>query len=661
MSWFLEIMEKNREKIASMALGNFRGQTKKYYGMHTLDVISSEVSSTLGMLISCLKGSSRTMIIENWERIGRDSSSHDYSLSEIPDIPGALKNAIWHVVCEECERENKRFIDVIDSMMEVDSLLNECWAAMVESYFSARDIEFMTKSAKMEALISLARVLSAEKDTRKVYSYIAEKLADICGLTRCTLLIVGKDGVPRPVASNYPDSVRILKSLPDEKLKAFLDVVSGSEFSIISKGMPPKPDIKDALRAYGGLPLLVIPIRTGEKTLGILLLDEKKESEFSKERIELAKAAAEHAALVLEKNELLLEVDSRIRQMAAINVVAKSVSDELGLKEQLETLLNIASTILKGSGAIIFFPEEMFSHLRVAASVGDVEASDEGALNRVAQWVFENKEAICLDCETASMRFDNLSLGRKACAASPLMVRDKPVGVMVVVRDEREGSFDHTDLEVFSNFASQAAVAIENTQLYERLQNTYLGIIASLAAAIEARDPYTVGHSARVTKYAIAIAEAMGLTVEEIEEIRLAGLLHDLGKIGIPDHVLNKPGPLSEDEFMLIKTHPALSMRIIEPLPHLGNIMPIIYNHHERFNGGGYAEGKAGDEIPLGARIIAVADAFEAMTSDRPYRPALSKEEAMAELRKGAGSQFDPEVVEVFLSLLEETSTALPE
>lgn len=655
MSWFVKVLERERKKITSRALDVFTGEPEKYYGIHTIDVISSEISSTLGMLISWLKGASRTTIIEKWERVGRESSNHDYSLSEIPDIPGALKSAIWHVVCEECEQEKKRFTEVIDSVIEVDSLLNECWTAMVESYFSTRDVEFMKKSAKMEALISLARVLSTERDTEKVYSHIAEKLADICGLTRCTLLIIGRGGIPRPVASNYPDSVRVLKSVSAEKLKALLDVVSTGEVAVISKGTRLKPEINDVLKAYGALPLLVIPVRTADRTLGILLLDERKESEFSKERIELAKAAAEHAALVLEKNELLLEVDSRIRQMAAINVVAKSVSEELGLKEQLQTLLNMASTILKSSGGIIFLPEEMFSNLRVAASFGGVKASDEVALSRVAQWVFENGEAISVDRETAGERFDNLTLGHSACAASPLMVRDKPVGVMVVVRDEKEGTFDHTDLEVFSNFASQAAVAIENTQLYERLQNTYLGIIASLAAAIEARDPYTVGHSARVTKYAIAIAEAMGLSVEEVEEIRLAGLLHDLGKIGIPDQVLNKPGPLSEDEFMLIKTHPALSMRIIEPLPHLGNIMPIIYNHHERFNGSGYVEGKVGNDIPLGARIIAVADAFEAMTSDRPYRPALSKEEALSELRRGAGTQFDPGVVDVFLRLLKET------
>jgi HD-GYP domain-containing protein (c-di-GMP phosphodiesterase class II) len=243
-----------------------------------------------------------------------------------------------------------------------------------------------------------------------------------------------------------------------------------------------------------------------------------------------------------------------------------------------------------------------------------------------------------------------------AALTAPLMVRDKAIGVLSVASSKTGEHYSKDDMELFGNFAAQAAVSLENTRLYERLQDTYLGAIGSLAAAIEARDPYTVGHSARVTQYAVAIAESMELPPDSVEELRLAGLLHDLGKIGVPDSILNKAGRLSEEEYSAIKMHPALSMRIIEPLPHLGNIIPIIYHHHERYDGNGYMDGKAGEKIPLGARIIAVADSFEAMTSDRPYRKALSREEAVNEIARNSGSQFDPEVVKHFLTLLEETS-----
>jgi HD-GYP domain-containing protein (c-di-GMP phosphodiesterase class II) len=306
-----------------------------------------------------------------------------------------------------------------------------------------------------------------------------------------------------------------------------------------------------------------------------------------------------------------------------------------------------------GAGAILLL-EAMFDELKVEVSEGaDGWPEDTGFL-KAARWSCDNGRPLLLSRGSRERRF-KVASGISGGMVAPLLIRDKAIGVIAIAA--KPGSeYDRDDLELFANFAAQAAVSIENTQLYERLQDMYLGAIGSLAAAIEARDPYTVGHSARVTQYAVAIAEGMGLTQPEIEELRLAGLLHDLGKIGVPDSILNKPGRLSEEEFSAIKMHPALSMRIIEPLPHLGNIIPIIYHHHEHFDGSGYMDGKSGEKIPLGARIITVADSFEAMTSDRPYRKALSRHEAMMELKRCSGSQFDPRVVSVFVDLLEKTA-----
>jgi diguanylate cyclase (GGDEF)-like protein len=185
-----------------------------------------------------------------------------------------------------------------------------------------------------------------------------------------------------------------------------------------------------------------------------------------------------------------------------------------------------------------------------------------------------------------------------------------------------------------------------------------LSAVYSLVSVVEARDPYIYGHSRRVNTYAVALAEAIGLSPDEVSKVSTAALLHDIGKIGIPDKVLNKKGGLNEEDWRAVKTHPRLGANIISNIPNLVPCVSIVLNHHERWDGGGYPEGLKGEEIPIEARILAIADSFEAMTSARPYRPALSHEEVVEELRQGAGTQFDPKLVEVFIGIIE---AGLPE
>ncbi len=174
--------------------------------------------------------------------------------------------------------------------------------------------------------------------------------------------------------------------------------------------------------------------------------------------------------------------------------------------------------------------------------------------------------------------------------------------------------------------------------------------LKAIISSLEEKDSYTHGHSLRVAEYSVLLAEAIGLSEAEIQEVELSALLHDIGKIGIPDNVLMKPARLSKAEFEIMKSHPVRSARILEKITPLKNLIPGIKFHHERYDGLGYPEGLKGDEIPLYGRIILIADTFDAMTSTRPYRLALDKEVAFAELRSCSGTQFDPKLVEAFIS-----------
>ncbi|MBU1863623.1 MAG: response regulator [Candidatus Omnitrophica bacterium] len=189
---------------------------------------------------------------------------------------------------------------------------------------------------------------------------------------------------------------------------------------------------------------------------------------------------------------------------------------------------------------------------------------------------------------------------------------------------------------------------------YEDLKNVYLRIITALISAMEAKDSYTAHHSENVAKYSVALAKEMMLPSDEVELIDRAAQLHDIGKIGILDMVLNKPGKLTEEEFDQIKQHPLKAGEILKPLDFLGSAIQLVTHHHERYDGRGYPFGTPGDQIPLGARIIAVADTYDAIMSERPYRVRqFTKEECIEEIRKNIGSQFDPKVVAAFMRIVD--------
>jgi putative nucleotidyltransferase with HDIG domain len=238
----------------------------------------------------------------------------------------------------------------------------------------------------------------------------------------------------------------------------------------------------------------------------------------------------------------------------------------------------------------------------------------------------------------------------------PLLAKNKTIGVMNFGADKERKIFSREECDFIDTMAGHIAMAIENSHLYQqvrtsydRLSHSYLLTIQALTKAIDAKDHYTYGHSERVARYSLTIARAFGVSDKELTELHRACILHDVGKIGISEAILNKPNRLTSDEFSVIKSHPARGAEIMKDIPFLEEICRVTLHHHEAFDGTGYPDGIAGEEIPLHSRIMAVADTFDAMTSDRPYRKGLDAQVAFDEIRRNAGSQFDPAVVQAFL------------
>ncbi len=262
--------------------------------------------------------------------------------------------------------------------------------------------------------------------------------------------------------------------------------------------------------------------------------------------------------------------------------------------------------------------------------IAEVSLADINYIEMIEGIRSENKYACIIttagfsDIDTAR---DSLKRGADDYISKPFDPRDVLVSIRRMVEKQ--------DLEV------------DNIQL--------LDTIKVLALALDARDHYTHGHSQEVTDISVKIAKKMNLSFDYIQRLRDAGMLHDIGKIGVSDAILLKPAALTIDEYNTIKKHPEIAKKILEPVSSLADKIPLIYHHHERFDGDGYPEGLKGENIPVGARILAVADAYQAMTSNRPYRNALTQAVAIEELIVNKGKQFDPQIVDVFLEILERT------
>ncbi len=238
----------------------------------------------------------------------------------------------------------------------------------------------------------------------------------------------------------------------------------------------------------------------------------------------------------------------------------------------------------------------------------------------------------------------------------PLCGKEKAIGfINVEFPGGRE--IKEEEIKFLEVFAIQAGIGIENANLFDVVKESYLNSIRSLVNSLEAKDAYTKGHSEQVAYYACLIGREMDLSERDIEILRNSSYLHDLGKLGIKDSVLLKPGPLNNEEIELIRQHPSMTIKILEPLGLRKEEMDTCFYHHERINGKGYPSGLKGDEIPLFAKILSVADSYSAMVSERPYRKGLTKKQAIKELEKWAGIQFDRDIVNVFVKILYENET----
>ncbi len=362
------------------------------------------------------------------------------------------------------------------------------------------------------------------------------------------------------------------------------------------------------------------------------------------------------------------KLTASIQRLSSLNNTSRALHSFFELDDLLKSFVEIVSHELDADRVSLMLLDKETRELRIEAAVGLDEQlvrsvrinMGEGIAGHVVQ---DGQSMLVKDIENdpriaklnnAEAYNTSSFISAPILLSVPITYQQKTFGV-INVNDKRTGGvFTDEDLDFVSNLASQAAVAIMNVQIMEDLRNTHFEAITALAEALEAKDSVTRNHSDRMLRYAMKIAGRLGLNEEKKESLRYLAVLHDIGKIGIPEHVLLKPGKLTDEEYDVMKQHPKIGAELIKKISFLSDVAPLIYAHHEQYDGKGYPMGLSGSDIPIESRIVSVLDAFDAMTSDRPYRQSLGTDRAIQELKDFAGTQFDPCVVEEFITILQE-------
>jgi len=358
----------------------------------------------------------------------------------------------------------------------------------------------------------------------------------------------------------------------------------------------------------------------------------------------------------------LKRIEERVDRLALLARLSQLLNSTLDHKEIRRKAMEAATQLMKAEAGSLLLVDEDKQQLYFEVALGDKEETIKTiTLNMgegIAGWVAKDGDPLIVNAPEKDPRFFKGVDGRtefktRNIICVPVRVKEKVIGVLEAVNKQEEEAFDKEDLSIFASLADQVAIALDNARLYLELEDTFFETAESLAEAIEKRDPYTGGHTRRVTQYSLAIAKYLQLKPLERKCLRIASVLHDIGKIGIKDQILRKPERLSPEEYDEIKHHSHMGAEIIEHIRQLREIVPGVKYHHEQVDGRGYPNGLRGEEIPIIAKIVAVADTFDAMTTSRPYRKGMEKEVALGELKRCAGTQFDEGVVKAFIQAFE--------
>jgi putative nucleotidyltransferase with HDIG domain len=533
------------------------------------------------------------------------------------------------------------------------------------------------EAARTRALLRVAERLNAQLDLDILLTALSEEVIQALNTPASIVMLYDqKQNIlyPETGLGISPDLIKSISSFPkstyDEAVKELGAVFALPDMQVL-------PSVSYILE-FKRLNFRSIAFATMEYaheligSLNAITLGERRE--FTEDELLLLRGIADQAALAVVNTRLYKDARRRLEHLQALRAIDTAIVSNHDLRNTLDVLLEQISRQLEVDAGVILILDKNRQHLEYAASRGFNTPTlrftrlrlGEGIAGRAAQ---QRKIIRIDDLRTDPQTLSSSpTLAREGFAsyfAAPLLAQGQVTGVLEIFHRSLLDP-DQEWLNFLETLAGQAAIAIESTSLFADLQQmneelikAYDSTIEGWSHALDLRDKETEGHTLRVTELTLELARAFGFGEAELVHVRRGALLHDIGKMGIPDRILLKEGPLTPDEWEIMRKHPVYAHEMLLPIEYLRQTLDIPYCHHEKWDGSGYPRGLKGEEIPLIARIFAVIDVWDAVTSDRPYRPAWSREKALAHIQEQISTHFDPHVVEVFLGLIKQKQAVI--
>jgi PAS domain S-box-containing protein/putative nucleotidyltransferase with HDIG domain len=538
-----------------------------------------------------------------------------------------------------------------------------------------REEDIKHRLAELEAINKVSSDLRAAQTLEEILPLLLDTILDVMHAAQGSIWLYDPiKGELDPVATRGFEAQTGMPPLPSVKPGAGIaGRVFASGQPYVSGDFQLYPNLSKTTRQLipPGIGGAAIPIRAEENILGTIIVNVPLPRELTPDEVHLLTTLSEIAGIAIRRTSLRQQTDRRLRHLTALSEINRAITSSVDLHLNLTMLLNQVIAQLDIDAADVLLLNPILRTLDYAAGSGfrtrTVERAhqrmDEGYAGRAVM------ERHILYIPNLVERDDNPLIAKTLAGeafvsyyAVPLLAKGQIKGVLEIFHRVPH-EHDTEWLNFLNTLAEQAAIAIDNVTLFDNLQRSNVELVLAYDATIEGwsraldlRDKETEGHTQRVADITVRLARTFSLSEAELVQVRWGALLHDIGKMGVPDEILLKPGPLTDDEWVIMKKHPVLAYEMLSPIHYLRSALDIPYHHHEKWDGTGYPLGLKGEQIPLTARIFAVVDVWDALRSDRPYRKGWSDEKAREHIRSLAGTHFDPKAVEVFLNAMSENA-----